>query len=75
MYKVGRVADADVVEDGLIEDVPSSIVGYQKLRGALVCGQEPRPYREGGRQVGVSNIANPSPAFIQFLLGNFSEIK
>lgn len=32
---MGRVADADVVEDALIEDVPSSIVGYQKLRGGL----------------------------------------
>ena len=31
---MGRVAGADVVEDALTEDVPSSIVGYQKLRGA-----------------------------------------
>lgn len=34
---MGRVAGADVVEDGLTEDVPSSMVGYQKLRGELVC--------------------------------------
>ena len=28
---MGRVADADVVEDGLTEDVPSSMVGYQRV--------------------------------------------
>ena len=32
---MGRVADADVVEDGLTEDVPSSMVGYQKSRRHL----------------------------------------
>ena len=45
---MGRVAEADVVEDGLTEDVPSSMIGHQKLRGKLVCGQEARPFMEGG---------------------------
>ena len=40
--QVGRVADTDVVEDGLTEDVPSSMVGYEKLRRHLyvVKGQD-----------------------------------
>ena len=37
VVKVGRVADADVVEDGLTEDVPSSMVEYSKLQGGS-CG-------------------------------------
>jgi len=45
--KVGRVADADAVEDGLTGDVPSSIVDYQKLRGTC-SGRKPRPFWEGG---------------------------
>jgi hypothetical protein len=32
---VGRVANADVVEDGLTEDVPSSMVNNQKSRRHL----------------------------------------
>ena len=34
-FKVGRVAGGDVVEDGLTEDVPSSMLDKQRLGGQL----------------------------------------
>ena len=55
---MGRVAETDVVEDGLTEDVPSSMVGCKKLRGALVRGQEPRPFWEGDRAVDELRVAS-----------------
>jgi len=63
-----RVADADVVEDGLTEDVPSSMVGYQKLRGgALVRGQEPRLFWEGDRVAGAMWAASVLVIFLRRL--------
>jgi hypothetical protein len=56
---VGRVAEADVVEDGLTEDVPSSMIEHQKLR-TCVCGQETRPFMEGGLAVVSAFLATPA---------------